>query len=506
MNNYNKSKLNKIISPDLNNTPVFFNKKIKKLVVKPLKHIFSDTGKTKHFTPAAQEWYNSIYSFNKNYIKSLPSADKNLIRLLKSYFNYNLKLNNFYKIKLLATRYKRLSAKKIFVGKGELKHTNNKVIITFFVYNTEKMFLLSQFKRVFNILFSPRKFSLKKYINVDRNGKEIITYNRPFTLKEYLNLTSHTEGYSLYILQFVNKLNLQYNKINTLYETLTNLVKKNILNRDEKLIFINIIKNINTFNYPDFDFYMKKCYWKYTKSFYRLVMLIRFNQMKFSNAFLAKLTRLISNIYNKKIEFNMVNLKKMHLNSDIFTQAVSLKLRNRDNKLYRVLKSSLRKLKIRNVSRLTWQKKADKNEYYVNNIRNSNISSMFAKFNVKDPLNNLLLEYFPWKENLNINIAKISNKIKRPINMDDYILHNLKHREMAGIRVEAKGRLTRRFTASRSVFKMKWKGGLKNVDSSFRGLSAIMLRGHVKSNVQYSLLNSKNRNGAFGIKGWVSNK
>jgi hypothetical protein len=77
---------------------------------------------------------------------------------------------------------------------------------------------------------------------------------------------------------------------------------------------------------------------------------------------------------------------------------------------------------------------------------------------------------------------------------------------MAGVRVEAKGRLTRRFTASRSVFKMKWKGGLKNVDSSFKGLSATMLRGHVKSNTQYTLLNSKNRNGAFGVKGWVSNK
>jgi hypothetical protein len=77
---------------------------------------------------------------------------------------------------------------------------------------------------------------------------------------------------------------------------------------------------------------------------------------------------------------------------------------------------------------------------------------------------------------------------------------------MAGIRIEAKGRLTRRFTASRSVFKMKWKGGLKNVDSSFKGLSTIMLRGTVKSNVQYSMINSKNRNGAFGVKGWVSNK
>jgi hypothetical protein len=77
---------------------------------------------------------------------------------------------------------------------------------------------------------------------------------------------------------------------------------------------------------------------------------------------------------------------------------------------------------------------------------------------------------------------------------------------LAGVRIEAKGRLTRRFTASRSVFKMKWKGGLKNVDSSFKGLSAVMLRGHVKSNVQYSNVNSKNRNGAFGVKGWVGNK
>jgi hypothetical protein len=33
-----------------------------------------------------------------------------------------------------------------------------------------------------------------------------------------------------------------------------------------------------------------------------------------------------------------------------------------------------------------------------------------------------------------------------------------------------------------------------------------MLRGIVKSNVQYSLLNSKNRNGAYGVKGWIGNK
>jgi hypothetical protein len=77
---------------------------------------------------------------------------------------------------------------------------------------------------------------------------------------------------------------------------------------------------------------------------------------------------------------------------------------------------------------------------------------------------------------------------------------------MGGIRLEAKGRLTRRFTASRSVFKIKWKGSLKNIDSSYKGLSSMILRGHIKPNVQHSIINSKTRNGAFGIKGWISGK
>lgn len=46
----------KIDNHDLEyNTPVLFEKKIKKTLVKPLTYINSDTGKTRHFTPAAQE-------------------------------------------------------------------------------------------------------------------------------------------------------------------------------------------------------------------------------------------------------------------------------------------------------------------------------------------------------------------------------------------------------------------------------------------------------------------
>jgi len=38
-----------------NNTPLLLQKKTKNIVIKPLTCIHSDTGKTRHYTPAAQE-------------------------------------------------------------------------------------------------------------------------------------------------------------------------------------------------------------------------------------------------------------------------------------------------------------------------------------------------------------------------------------------------------------------------------------------------------------------
>ena len=56
MNNIqNKSEINQLKNDLDYNTPVLFNKKSKRYVVKPLLYINSDTGITRHFTPAAQE-------------------------------------------------------------------------------------------------------------------------------------------------------------------------------------------------------------------------------------------------------------------------------------------------------------------------------------------------------------------------------------------------------------------------------------------------------------------
>jgi hypothetical protein len=80
---------------------------------------------------------------------------------------------------------------------------------------------------------------------------------------------------------------------------------------------------------------------------------------------------------------------------------------------------------------------------------------MFDVTSNKDSLNKLLLKLFPSSDNLEMDLKKRSSLIKSPVSLEIYVLKTLKHLKLAGVRVEAKGRLTKRFTASRSVFKMR---------------------------------------------------
>jgi len=223
-------------------------------------------------------------------------------------------------------------------------------------------------------------------------------------------------------------------------------------------MFKNKAQTFYSNNFPDINSRIEKAGKRYIKNLDIYFKLLHDNKLKFDSIIMSKLIDLIQQIYNKKVELNIVNLKKMHLNSDIYTQAVSLKLRNRDNKLYRVLKASLRKIKLPVIRKIDEkQKKPNRDEFFVNRIRNNTISNMFlpkTKKN-KDPLQKLLLNFFPLADDLNINVKKSSSNINYPVSLENYVLKSLKHVNLRGIRVEAKGRLTRRFTASRSVLKRR---------------------------------------------------
>nr|AOX21804.1 ribosomal protein S3 [Ceratocystis autographa] len=523
------NKSENIDNPITYNTPLIFNKKINKLIFKPLQYITNDTGLTRHYPPGAQEWYNSIYTYNKSLIKTLPIIDKNLMKLLKSYYNMGVSYKAL-ETKRKVNRFRRLSPRKIFVGKGELKHTNSKVIITLYLYNTEKMYLLRELKKQYKLMFLARAPIMIGY-SLDREGKRIVSHNRPYTLEEFLEtptesiirfkryplkyvkkILTYREIYFSSLASSINKLTTKLGSMIEYYEYLTTLVLKKLISDKEKLsLFSHKIPNINVGNYPEFNDNLQLAKWAYWKKLRRFFFLLRYNIFKSDPRFLKKLGYMVKSVYNKEVEFNVIELNQMHLNSDIFTQAVALKLKNRKNSLYRVLRSSLTKVDLPNISRRGEKHyNFNRDELLVNRIRNSYINSMldnsFGRHQIEDSLNKLLLDFYPSSDDLEMDFKYKSTTVKLPVSLETYVLKTLKHLKLAGVRVEAKGRLTKRFTASRSVFKMRWKGGLKNVDSSFKGISAVMLRGIVKSNVQYSLFNSKNRNGAFGVKGWVGSK
>jgi hypothetical protein len=213
------------------------------------------------------------------------------------------------------------------------------------------------------------------------------------------------------------------------------------------------------------NYKLKKIYLykKYTSVLY-------FNNFKYNLNFLLGLKNILYKIYNKKIELNIVNVKYLFLENNILASAVVRKLNNRKKIIRKVIRKALRLtklpkldplLKIRVTKNLIIKKNTDNNLY---KLKYTNI------------------------------LDKSKYKILR------IVLKGLRNKHVIGVRLEGQGRLTRRLTASRSIFKSYYIGGLKNIYSSFQGLSTVMLKGFVNSNVQNTNINSKSRNGSFGIK------
>lgn len=407
---------------------------------------------TRHNPPANKEWFNSIYAFNKNTQKLLPTVDKVIIKLIRSYFNlYSRKLEKNIRSPHLRTRLRRLSIKRFLVSKAESKHTSKKVIITLYLYNRQKKYYLKKMKKIATLaLLKTNNFSAKLAIIKTK---------------------------SLKVLSKVGK-------------------QKNI-----------IIKTLR-WDSKHFYNYEKTCYKNFIKKALKKEMLylhhkqiVYLNKSKFENTYILHLKSLIETIYKKKVEFNLVTLKNLHLSSDIFSQALGLKLRNRRNKLIRVLKSSMAAVKVPSVKKLLFLTKAFNTELIINkqNLKfNDLLFNSFIVNKVKDEndiISKVLVKFFP---------LIVNYKHQDKINLENLILNSIKHKTVTGVRVEVAGRLTKRFTAARSLFKVKYKGSLKNIDSSYKGLSSVILRGNLKSNIQHTKLTSKIRIGSFGLKGWIS--
>jgi len=379
------------------------------------KKINSQEKHNKHHPSAIREWNNSMYVFNKNAINLIPQATELSTKLIKSYFNlYNLKLERKIRSSRLLRRLRKLSSNKIYVSNGEFKHTNNKVVITLYLFNRQK----------FNFEKKVLKGFYKAWLNQD------VLHKRWFLLQAKT-------------LQYIKKWN---NKKLALIDIVESHTKnKQILDyKDLSKYIIIFYKNL-----------LKKSLDKYfLHKYYQQLIFI--NKSKLNYNYLQYLKKYLEKIYNKNVEFNLVNLRRFYLNSDILSESITLKIRKNRRKLLKFLNTLKRKVK----------DVIKKNLYY------------------KPILN------------------KLNNIDKK--HLEEVVLRDIKYKHVTGFRLETSGRLTRRYTASRSVSKLRYKGNLLNIDSSYRGLSSVLLKGNLKSNLQYTKLKSKTRIGSFGIKGWIS--
>lgn len=370
----------------------------------------------KDLVPTVRNWKSSVYTYNKNAISLIPIKSRFVMKLIKGYFNsYHLELESLLRKERLRRRYRKISTNRIFMSDGEFKHTNDKVNITLYVYNKQKLNYLLKLKKRYTILFSKAKFIRK--LKLIRNVG--------------LNILNQQKEKSTVLISVLPKYNSNINSVqNTYYNR---FIKKSL----KRLIYYVYYKQI-----------------------------LYINKAKFENSYLQGLINLIRKIYNKNVEFNIINLKYFYFNSNIYTQPLELKLKKKRNVL-RYLKVLIRKAKIKNIKLVEKSKKL----FSVNNLDTNNLVQ---------------------QDNTN---TKYLKKI---------ILNNIKYKRVSGVRLEAAGRLTRRFSASRSQRRTKYKGNLENAYSSIKGYSTPVLRGNFKANLQCTVINSTSRVGAFGVKGWVS--
>jgi hypothetical protein len=512
-------------------------------------------GQLKYNPSSVKEWCNSIYNLEKNkYEKTLPFKDKLIYELFNTYFNINE-----------SKKYDDLSMGRIFIGKPEVKHFNNKIYINLYMFNKwiTRFYKMTNVVKTAKILFSQenkrsienRPFLmgtlLLKYPKFDQ---KLIIFTKKFLVRTFnnnnnkmfikmlytnvVNFFDKTELYKLLGLRkdtdiYTEKLlfnkhgpdrkikviNKNIFKMSRLdkrtkrclflylylvnyffysigFSKLVNILGKALLcNSKEKRtnclkiilerlgkIYFTVLK-INSLHLLIRLIYLFLMLKKILKSIYIMKWYMRnifYDKYKFNIKSILVIKNILNKLYNNKVEINIVSLKYLHLDGNILALAVVRKLKNRNRRILKVIRMALR-----------LSKKPYINKFYSNSL---NINSLDAV--ITNKTSNLLI---------NNNIPLNKDLISKPISYKSRIIfYYLKYKVISGMKLQGTGRLTKRLTASRSISKYIAKGSLKDRTSSYNGLSTVVLRGYVKSNLQYVNVNSYNRIGAYGIKSWIS--
>ena len=284
---------------------------------KPYK--FDNTDSLKHFPSSTRYWDSSIFMYNSNTLSLIPNISKLAIKFIRNYFYlYNKKIERNIRRKKIYNRRRKLSINRIFLSKGEFKHTNNKVIITLYIYNKQKNNYLLKLKKRYINKFLINILSFKKNnIIGSLSSKNNILSNKLILLKKLKKITIN----GTLALIDANIFKPRVARI------LKDLHQKKKINK-----FKVVSKYVNKF----YKKYMKKSLRRlFIYTYYR--RLIYVNKSRFNYTYLQYIKNKLQVLFNKNIEFNFINLKYFYLNSNILSESILLKIRKNRRRLMRHL-------------------------------------------------------------------------------------------------------------------------------------------------------------------------
>lgn len=408
------------------------------------------TDNRKYLPSFTKEWRSTIYSFDKKVLSNIPTLMENVNKIIRSYLDLFFKDHKFPGMsKFVLLKRRRNFLRKIFSSRAEIRYINSKVIITLYVLNRERNFLKQKYIRSNNLI---KKYLLRRFFFLYKNK--------------------------------LTKIHRTFNLLNNKYTFLPSIIRKRLFVKS-KVENFNKLKVLKSFSIEKIWIKLIDSYINlHFKRLRKYNLLYSLNTFKFNKLnMLWVLTTILNKLNilkNKKIEYNIVNLKYLMNSPDFFTNILALRLKRPQMKGFKEIAKILNRAYMPNVNNIqerTFIKKTFQKKY-----KNLNLISFFKNKNLKQ-------------------LFKALGKGK-----SNNIYNSIKYKNIAGLKVEIKGRLTKRYRADRSIYLLRCKGGLKNIDSSFKRKSAIFLRGNVKSNTAYSITASKRRIGAFAVKGWIAGK
>jgi hypothetical protein len=344
----------------------------------------------------------------------------------------------------------RYSVLKTFLSKPEIGYSNNKTKIVISIYNKKSMFILKNIKNSFDLVKA--KFKKPSSFNLDQMSKsrdvnlQIKKLKNKFIHKLY---NKPITSFFIYMWNNINTTSFSALNNNTyLFNNLTiSAINTNSLN---KLIYgLESFKNL--------------FYFKHT------LMLYFYENYKINSNNTLPMKNILFKIFLKRTYHYIISLKYWNLDSKILADIITTKLIDRTKNVLKVLKKSITHIPYYNTIP-TILKLKDQLPVVAQNKKLPNQYKLF-----------------------------VSNKYKKHL-----LLENLQHKWKIGTKLQAKGRITRRKTAQRSLKKIKYVGTLTNLLSSHIGISTSLSRGVNKSNLQYINNNKYNANGSFGLKVSIS--